>query len=619
MNDPNYGCVLLAGGSGSRMGGRNKAELEYDRQTFAERIESQLAGTGMPCYLSAAAYEQKLPDGWKMVRDCVSGEDGRYIGPMGGIYSCLLQAEADGLDGLFFAPCDAPAFDASAISALKERIEDGTDAVCFRTPDGRLQATFGWYSVRCIGRMEDAIKCGRYKLSGFFEEIRSKIIDAENHGLDERLFRNINYAEDYRDLRNMTYRPGTEITEENKKENYRVSLEDAVSMLRNLTERITDTEEVSLMEAVGRTLAEDIRAAFDQPPFPRSPLDGYAVIAADTEGASAETPAVLKVIAEVDAGGWFEGVFKPGEAVRIMTGAPIPAGADAVIGQEDTDYGEETVRIYEEMKPHQNYCDQGEDYRAGTVLLSDRTYITPAEAGIIASTGKGRVQVYRKPRILLISTGDEVREPGEELGPGKIYDSNLYTAGTQLTSWGCELSEALHCGDDAEEMCRIIEEKAEAADFVITTGGVSVGKKDIMHDVYRILGVEKTFMHVAIKPGMAMMAGRYRGKHILSLSGNPYAAYMNLHMLVRPVLAAFAGNDHLEMERLQAVLADDYGKKSPTRRFVRAYVNNCIAYIDGHTGGNGDVYSGHGANAVIDIPAGSGILSAGDTVSALLL
>ena len=619
MTERKYGCAMLAGGSGSRMGGRNKAELEYDRRSFAERIENQLGSTGMPCYLSAAVYEQKLPEGWKLVTDCVAGADGGYIGPMGGIYSCLMQAEADGLDGLFFAPCDAPSFNAAAVEALRANIEEGTDAACWKTSDGRIQTTFGWYSVRCIDRMSDAVRCGRYKLTDFLNEISSRIINTEDYSLEERFFRNINYAEDYRELRNMTYRPGTDIAADNKKENYRISLEDAVSMLTELTDRITDTEEVSLMEAVGRTLAEDIRSAFDQPPFPRSPLDGYAVISSDTVGATADTPAVLKVITEVDAGSWYDGEVKSGEAVRIMTGAPIPAGADAVIGQEDTDYGDDTVRIYAEMKAHQNYCDQGEDYKAGTVLLSDRTYISPAEAGIIASTGKGRVKVYRKPRILLISTGDEIREPGEELSPGKIYDSNLYTAGTQLVSWGCELTDALHCGDDAEALCRIIEDKAGSADAVITTGGVSVGKKDIMHDVYRILGVERTFMHVAIKPGMAMMAGKYRGRHILSLSGNPYAAYMNLHMLVRPVLAALNGNDHLEMRRLQAVLADDYGKKSPTRRFVRAYVQNCIAYLEGHTGGNGDIYSGHGANAVLDIPAGSGRLSAGDTVSALLL
>lgn len=153
----------------------------------------------------------------------------------------------------------------------------------------------------------------------------------------------------------------------------------------------------------------------------------------------------------------------------------------------------------------------------------------------------------------------------------------------------------------------------------MTTGGVSVGKKDIMHDVYRMLGADRIFMHLAIKPGMAMMSGSYKGKQILSMSGNPYAAYVDLHMAVRPVLDALCGNDHLEMQRMEAVLANDYGKKSPTRRFVRAFVRDGMAYIKGHTGGNGDVLSGHNTNAMLDIPAGSGKLKAGDKVQVILL
>lgn len=198
-------------------------------------------------------------------------------------YGCAMLA--GGLDGLFFAPCDAPAFDAFAVTEMKKHISDDADAVCWRTPDGRIQSTFGFYSVSCLDKMRESAEAGKYKLSLFIESVSSSIIDTADCKIDEKYFRNINYAEDYRELRNMTYRPDTDISSENKQENYRVSLEDAVSMLRDLTDRIEDTEEVSLMEAAGRTLAEDIRAAFDQPPFPRSPLDGYAVIASDTEGA----------------------------------------------------------------------------------------------------------------------------------------------------------------------------------------------------------------------------------------------------------------------------------------------------------------------------------------------
>lgn len=398
-----------------------------------------------------------------------------------------------------------------------------------------------------------------------------------------------------------------------------VMLEEAVSILLSRAEKISDTEEVALRYATGRVLAEDVCATRDQPPFDRSPLDGYAVRAEDTKGASQESPVALKVITEVDAGVYYSGMVNAGEAVRIMTGAPIPAGTDTVIGQEDTDYGEETVMIYEEMKPHQNYCYRGEDYKKGDVLLASGDHIGPAEAGIIASTGKQTVKVYRRPRVLLVSTGDEVVMPGEELAEGKIYDSNLFTIDSQLRAWGIDVVDMFHSADDAGHLAAAIEEKLDGVDLVVTTGGVSVGKKDIMHDVFRLLGAERLFWRVRIKPGMAMLAGNCNGKYILALSGNPYAAFANLHMVVRPVLDALNGNDHLSMHRFKAVLMNDYGKDSPTRRFIRAYVNDGKAYIEGHTGGNGDIYSGHKANAMVDIPAGSGRLDAGDKVDVILL
>ena len=617
--DRKYGCVLLAGGSGSRMGGRNKAELEYDRVKFAERIEAELSKLGIPCYISAAAYEQDVPEGWALVRDTVTGEDGSYIGPAGGIYSCLVRAEQEGLDGLFFVPCDAPFYSADIHRQLALHIDEDTKAACFQTSDGRMQTTFGWYSVRCTDTIEEDISSGKFKLVRMVVKMQGKIIRTAEAGLDDSLFSNINNAEDYRELRNMKTRSGSDSKDAKGMAGGPVSLEDAVASLTAAVHRIQDSEEISLSEASGRTLAEDITAFYDQPPFPRSPLDGYALRAADTSGASEQSPAVLKVITEVDAGHCYDGTVGHGEAVRIMTGAPIPEGADAVIGQEDTDYGEDDVRIYTELKPHQNYCDQGEDYKAGTVLISDREYIGPVQAGIIASTGRNKVRAVRRPRVLLISTGDEVTSPGEELAPGKIYDSNLYTVAAQLGMWGVCVTEMMHFDDDADALIRAVEDRIDDADIVITTGGVSVGKKDILHDVHRKMGVRRLFWKIGIKPGMAMLSGLYKGKPILSLSGNPYAAYINLHLVVRPVIDALNGNNHLSMIRSEAVLADDYGKASPTRRFVRAWVQEGKAFIEGHTGGNGDIYSGHGTNALLDLPAGSDRLNAGDTVKVLYI
>ena len=201
MNDSrSCGCALLAGGSGSRMGGKNKAGLEYDRRTFAEKIESEMSGTGMPCYLSVAAYEQKVPDGWTPVRDCVTDPEGRYIGPMGGMYSCLKQARDDGLGGLFFVPCDAPLYSADVTLKLRGYIGPGTDAVLWKTSDGRLQTAFGWYSVRCMAAMEEDIACAGYKLLRTLDRLSCRTVDTSDAGLEDRLFININDMSDYEAL-----------------------------------------------------------------------------------------------------------------------------------------------------------------------------------------------------------------------------------------------------------------------------------------------------------------------------------------------------------------------------------------------------------------------------------
>ncbi|MBE6042346.1 MAG: molybdenum cofactor guanylyltransferase [Clostridiales bacterium] len=201
-----YGCVLLAGGSGRRIGGRNKAELEYENQTFAERITQELSTLGLQCYLSSAVYEQKLPEGWKLVRDRVTGEDGSYIGPIGGICSCLIQAAEDGLEGLFFTPCDAPLFRNKLIKELKKILDAETcgsvkpDALVWRTADGKVQTTYGWYSVRCLPFLKEEIRNGRYKLIDVLNKLNCRMIDTKDPDIRDEWFVNINTEEEFRRL-----------------------------------------------------------------------------------------------------------------------------------------------------------------------------------------------------------------------------------------------------------------------------------------------------------------------------------------------------------------------------------------------------------------------------------
>lgn len=398
-----------------------------------------------------------------------------------------------------------------------------------------------------------------------------------------------------------------------------LSLSQAQKLLLERIEKIEETEEILLWDAVNRVLAEDIFAGHDQPPFPRSPLDGYAVRSEDISGASKEYPAKLTVIDEVDAGHVSRKCVTKGTAVRIMTGAPIPDGADCIVGQEDTDYGEELVEIYEKIGAYENYCYSGEDYKAGTRILKKDTVLGSVEAGILASLGMECVSVYRRPKAAVLTTGDELILPGEELSEGKIYDSNLYTLVTRLTSLGVEVTRTGRTGDDPQEAAEWLRESEKQADIMITTGGVSVGKKDSMHEVLKRLNCERIFWKIAIKPGMPTLCAGYRDKLLICLSGNPFGAAVNLELLVRPLLAGMSGRKDLELKRRKAVSESVFSKRSAVTRYVRAYYEEGRVRIPEGSNASGILSSMCGCNCLIEIPAGTPKVERGDEVWIVLL
>lgn len=399
----------------------------------------------------------------------------------------------------------------------------------------------------------------------------------------------------------------------------RLLLEQAQKLLLERVHKIEETEAVPLWDAVGRILSEDIFAGHDQPPFARSPLDGYAVRSADIREAGVKRPVRLSVIAEVDAGYVSERCVVRGTAVRIMTGAPIPEGADCIVGQEDTDYGEDTVEIYAPVGPYENYCFAGEDYRKGTKLMEKDTLLGATKIGVLASLGRETVRVYRKVRAAVLTTGDETVLPGEMLTGGKIYDSNLYLTAARLKAWGAEVICREHEGDDAQAVAARIERYVQEADIIVTTGGVSVGKKDIMHEVMDILGSERIFWKVAVKPGMPTLCAQYRGKLLICLSGNPYGAAVNLELLVRPVFAKLSGREDLRLRRVQAVSESSFLRKSAVTRYVRARLADGRVRIPEGSNASGILSSMCGCNCLIEIPAGTLALRAGETVWAVLL
>ncbi|MCC8142398.1 MAG: molybdopterin-guanine dinucleotide biosynthesis protein B [Lachnospiraceae bacterium] len=405
-----------------------------------------------------------------------------------------------------------------------------------------------------------------------------------------------------------------------------ITLEEAVEIIVSHTTPITRTETVSLSDADGRILAKDMYTEMDNPPFDRSPIDGYACRSADIADATKEHPVFLRVTEEIDAGDYPDRTVQPGEAVRIMTGAPIPAGCDCCVWQEDTDYGEETVAVYDSVPPHGNFCDRGEDFKKGICMLRAGERLDSVGIANLAAMGTASVPVIEIPRIALFTTGDELVEAGQDLAPGKIYNSNLLLLKMRLCELGVPAQWCAHLPDDADTVAQAIQKAVDkGADLVLTTGGVSVGKKDILHDVIDRLGAKKLFWRVRFKPGMPTIFSLYQGVPIVSLSGNPFGALGNLELLLRPMLEKMTGDHTLRIKRVCGILKNDFPKASPGRRFIRArYIDGAVYLPDapgvpGVEHSSGVLASMRHCNCLVDIAPGSPSLKSGELVSVCLL
>lgn len=378
---------------------------------------------------------------------------------------------------------------------------------------------------------------------------------------------------------------------------------------------------ISLTEAQGMALAEDVTAPHPLPPFDRSPLDGYALRASDTAGAGPEHPAALAVTETIHAGHVAGGKVEPGTAMGIMTGAPIPPGADCVIRFEDTRREGDRVLVFTPLKPGQNIVRAGEDVRQNERVLAAGTTIDAGVIGLLAALGRTTVTVHRRPQVFLFSTGDELSKPDTPLAPGKIYDSNAPAIAAQVREAGGTPVVAPSCPDDREAIARSIGRGLEMGDLVISTGGVSVGERDVVKDAMVRAGVEPLFWRAGFKPGTPVVCGHREGRLVVGLSGNPAAAMISFTLLVRPVLLRLGGHRQIFLPRVQARMAEAFPKGGKQRRFVRAVVWWQDGYLARPAGlqSPGALRSLVEGNALIDVPAGHGPLKEGEMVEAILL
>jgi molybdopterin molybdotransferase len=396
-----------------------------------------------------------------------------------------------------------------------------------------------------------------------------------------------------------------------------MELEEAISALKKHLSPLTENENCPILDSYGRIAACDVFAPINVPPFPKSAMDGYAVRASDVAVAAENAPVELKVVGELFAGDWIEAPFGEG-ALRVMTGSPVPKGFDAVVMQEDTDYGEDIVRIYKSVRPGQNYCAIGEDIKKGQLVLKAGTKIGRIHIGSLASLGIAEIKVLRKVRIAIISTGSELTEGGKPLSPGKIYSSIGFALSCALQNAGQKVNVLKNVEDDAEKISSALLEALSASDFVITTGGVSVGKKDLLPSVLSSIGAKILFSHVSIQPGTPTMAGILNGKLILCLSGNPYAALANFDIYAYHALSALTGCKNFEPERKDAVLETPYEKQNALRRLVRAKYDGGKVSIPVSNHASSVISNMEECNCYIDVSAKTS-LKPGDKVSVIMI
>ncbi|NCU17823.1 molybdopterin molybdotransferase MoeA [Pallidibacillus pasinlerensis] len=383
------------------------------------------------------------------------------------------------------------------------------------------------------------------------------------------------------------------------------------------------TEYVSIEESYGRFLGEDLVATHDVPFFDRSPYDGYAIRSVDTVSASRNNPIEFKVVGEIGAGSVFEGVVGENEAVRIMTGAQIPEGADCVIMLElVTESGEQTIQIKRQVKQGENISFIGEDTKKGTVLASKGTYINPGVVALLATFGYKQVPVSAKPKIGIIATGSELLEVDQPLEPGKIRNSNTYMIMAQIERAGGEPIYFGQFKDDLRTCYEQVKNTLEHVDFLITTGGVSVGDYDYLPAIYEMLGAEVLFNKIAMRPGSVTTIAVKDGKLLFGLSGNPSACYVGCELFVKPILRTFLHNQNPVLKRTQAILGQDFPKANPFDRFVRGYVTFDGSQLLVHPVGldkSNVVSSLAGANVLLVLPGGTRGFSKGMKVDVLLL
>jgi len=398
-----------------------------------------------------------------------------------------------------------------------------------------------------------------------------------------------------------------------------------VIQLEEAQQRILDTlpapvvERVEITNGDGRFLVENILAAVDLPPFDNSAMDGYAVRAVDVAGASATSPVRLRVVGRIPAGGGFDGDIHAGECVRLFTGSLLPRGADAVVMQEETrtEAGQpDGVLICDRAQPNENIRRGGEDVQRGDLIGRRGEALTPGCIALLAAAGISDAAVGQRPVVGLLATGSELREAGQSLAPGQIYESNRAALAPLITRAGGVPMIFPLVSDTLAATCAALETAFAECDAVVTSGGVSVGEMDFVKAAFEQLGGELQFWKVAIRPGKPFVFGRHGKKFLFGLPGNPVSAFVTFLLLVRPALRRWQGATETGLRSYPGVLGEMLANRGDRRHFVRVCVDASGRVFSAGRQASHALSSLAEADGLVDLTAGQ-VHPVGTTVNVL--
>jgi len=393
-----------------------------------------------------------------------------------------------------------------------------------------------------------------------------------------------------------------------------LSYQDAVRIIMDAAVPMARTERVAIGAAHGRVVAEDVRAAGDVPPFDRAAMDGYAVIAADTAGAGVHSPKTLTCVDRVFTGQVPARGVGPGECIEIATGAPLPAGADAVVMVEDTARDGPAVRVLNAVQPRQHVGRRGADLTTGQTVVRAAQLLTPSRVGALAATGIAIVNVYARPTVAILSTGNEIAEPGAPLAPGQIYDINRYTLEGVVTAHGGTAVVLPAAGDSLEDLGRALE-AARRCDIVVFSGGSSVGDRDLMLDALQRHG-EVRFHGIAVKPGKPTLFGSIGATPVFGMPGYPTSCLSNAYMLLLPFLRRVARLPPWAPRTVDLPLARRVASATGRHQFYTVRIEDGRA--EPAFKASGDITSMAHADGYIEIPAQTDVVEAGTMVTVTL-